>query len=141
MNTLLIVGAMAALTVIGFVFIIGAAANPTGTGAGNNPAVQTGNTEILPPIVEGKQDLFLKATQYGTYSPSKLKVKKGIPVRIHFSADLGAGCGHTILFPEYNIQKNAGKGETLIEFTPTRKGIFPFHCAMKMFNGTIEVIE
>lgn len=138
MNNLLIVGIMTGLIIVGFVFIMGAAATPPvkGDNTGKNtPTVQ------LPPIVDGKQDVFLKATKYGTYSPSALKVKKGIPVRLHFSADLGAGCGHTLIIPEYNVQESApGSGETLIEFTPSRTGKFPFHCSMKMFNGSIEVV-
>lgn len=142
MNNLLIVSLLAIATVIGFIFLIGAAAQPTGQAYTVSQTLRGGDTGNLPPIVNGKQDIFLQATRYGTYSPRILKVRKDVPVRIHFSAELGAGCGHTIIFPEFGIQKNApANGEALIEFTPTRTGRFPFHCSMKMFNGTMEVVE
>lgn len=108
----------------------------------NSKNIPSSGSLSLPSIVDGKQDVFLKATEYGTYSPNYLKVKKGIPVRIHFSADTGAACGHEIIFPEYKVRKLAPPtGEILIEFTPDKVGIFPFHCSMKMFNGKIEVVE
>ncbi len=141
MNNLIIVGIMTVLVVAGFAMIAGASKTATANGINSGKGALANGTGQLPPIVDGKQDIYLKATQYGTYSPGTLKVKKGIPVRIHFSADFGAGCGHAIIIPEYNIRTNApGEGETLLEFTPLNVGTFPFHCSMKMFNGTIEVV-
>ena len=136
MNNLLIVGLMAGLTLVGFIFITGASANPTGK------AITIPPNTSFPPMVDGKQDLYLKATQAGVYNPTYLKVKKDIPVRIHYSSDEYAGCGREVIFPEFKIRKLApSQGEALIEFTPTRTGRFPYHCSMKMFNGIIEVIE
>jgi plastocyanin domain-containing protein len=138
MNTTILVAIMG-LLVVGGVFMLFSASAIVNTTNDNEPTPPESIT--FPPIVEGKQDVFLKATQYGTYSPSRLYVKKGIPVRIHYSADQYAGCGREVIFPEYKIRKLApSQGEALIEFTPTTSGKFPFHCSMKMFNGTIEVI-
>ncbi len=137
MNHTIIVGIMAAL-VLGGVFLLfstGAASTQI-----DKEIVDPGSI-TFPPIIDGKQDVFLKATKYGTYEPSILYVKKGIPVRIHYSADEYAGCGREVIFPEYKIRKLApSQGETLIEFTPSKEGTFPFHCSMKMFNGIIEVM-
>lgn len=137
MNQPIIVGIMAAMVLGGMFLLFTASAAPTST----NQAPVDPATITFPPIIEGKQDVFLKATPYGTYEPSTIYVKKDIPVRIHYSADPNAGCGREVIFPEYKIRKLApSQGEALIEFTPTKTGAFPFHCSMKMFNGTIEVI-
>ncbi len=137
MNNLPIVALLTGLVVVGFFFIMQAGATPSEKDATLSPG-----SGILPPLVDGKQDIYLKATQYGTYDPSTLYVKKGMPVRIHYSADEYAGCGREVIFPEYKIRKLApSNGEALIEFTPQKIGTFPFHCSMQMFRGTIEVIE
>lgn len=142
MNTAIIVGVMLVLVVGGLALINGAAYKATKTELTTGKNALVNGTGTLPPIVDGKQDVFLKATKYGVYSPTTLKVKKDIPVRIHYSADWEAGCGRAVLFPEYKQQAYApAEGEVLIEFTPTKTGVFPFHCSMKMFNGTIEVVE
>lgn len=141
MKSAIIVGIILILVVGGLALINGTAykntANEIQTGKGS----LINGTGEMPPIVDGKQDVYLKATKYGVYSPSKLRVKKDIPVRIHYSADWEAGCGRAVIFPEYKQQAYApAEGEVLIEFTPTQTGVFPFHCSMKMFNGTIEVV-
>ncbi len=139
MNQLIPVILLVAIAIVGVMFIMGASANPAGKVtelAKNSASVK------MPLMVDGKQDVFLKATQYGTYSPNYLKVKKGIPVRIHYSADEDVGCGREVIFPEFKQRKLApSTGEVLIEFTPTKAGTFPFHCPMQMFRGTIEVVE
>lgn len=137
MNHAIIVGIMAAL-VLGGVFLLFTASGTPST-IDKNPVDPA--SIVFPPIIDGMQDLSLKATQYGVYEPARLYVKKGIPVRIHYTADPFAGCGREVFFPAF--KKSAlplGESEVLIEFTPTQAGVFPFHCSMKMFNGTIEVI-
>lgn len=141
MNNHLIVGLMLVLVVGGLAMIAGASKTAAVKELNSGTNALVNGTGELPPIIDGKQDIYLKATKYGVYTPSKLRVKKDIPVRIHYSADWEAGCGRAVIFPEYNQQAYApAEGEVLIEFTPTRMGTFPFHCSMKMFNGTIEVV-
>jgi heme/copper-type cytochrome/quinol oxidase subunit 2 len=141
MNNAIIVGIMLILVVGGLALINGNAYKSAANEIQNGKGALINGTGELPPIVDGKQDVYLKATKYGIYNPSKLRVKKDIPVRIHYSADWEAGCGRAVLFPEFKQQAYApAEGEVLIEFTPTRTGSFPFHCSMKMFNGTIEVV-
>ncbi len=141
MNNAIIIGAMLVLVVGGLAMIAGTSKTNTVKELSSGNGALVNGTGKLPPIVDGKQDVFLKATKYGVYSPAKLQVKKDIPVRIHYSADWEAGCGRAVIFPEFKKQANApAEGEVLIEFTPTKTGVFPFHCSMKMFNGTIEVV-
>ena len=89
----------------------------------------------------GVQEVSLKATANGTYSPNYIKVKKGVPVNLHFSADAGVGCGRSLIIREFRVQTTApSSGESLIQFTPTRTGKFEFSCSMRMFRGTLEVV-
>lgn len=138
MNRLAIAGIIAIIAVFGVLALMGVAITPTGK---VTETIRPASAK-LPPIIDGKQELTLKATNYGTYDPNYIIVKKGVPVRIRYSADLGAGCGREVIFPEFKVRKLAPiDKEVLIEFTPTRTGKFPFHCSMQMFRGTIEVVE
>ncbi|QQR93089.1 MAG: cupredoxin domain-containing protein [Candidatus Iainarchaeum archaeon] len=139
MNRLAIAGIIAIIAILGVLMLMGVTATPTGKASA---ILGRPSTISLPPIVNGAQEIALKATRYGTYQPNYLFVKKGIPVRIRYSADAEAGCGREVIFPEFRVRKYAPtNGDALIEFTPTRAGRFPFHCSMQMFRGTIEVVE
>ena len=100
-----------------------------------------GGTTFVAPIENGVQEVDLRATSAGTYNYSTIVLQQGIPVRIHYTADPGAGCGREVIIPLAKARKLAPiEGEALIEFTPTEKGEFPFYCSMRMFRGTIEVV-
>ena len=92
------------------------------------------------PIVNGVQEIRLSATPNG-YNIDAFTVKKGIPVRILFSADQYAGCGRQLLIPDFGINKVANVGqETPVEFTPDKEGTFPYRCSMNMFRGKLTVV-
>ncbi|MBI4044031.1 MAG: cupredoxin domain-containing protein [Candidatus Diapherotrites archaeon] len=120
----------------------------TVTGPANG--VSPGEKEVVPTkevasdgaVVQGVQEMFLKATAKGFYEPSLLTVKKGIPVNLHFSAEPNSGCGKVLVIPAFKVWKVApNTGEVLAQFTPTQKGVFDFHCSMRMFRGKLEVVE
>jgi sulfite exporter TauE/SafE/copper chaperone CopZ/plastocyanin len=100
------------------------------------------NDKDLPPIVNGKQIIKMKASRYG-YEPNYFKVRVGIPVRWEIT-DVGtSGCTNAIvakgLFPN-EISLTPGK-VSIKEFTPTRPGKYKFSCWMGMVSGIIEVVE
>jgi uncharacterized protein len=75
-------------------------------------------------------------------SPSTFEVKKGAPVRFEVAVkDNGYGCMSTILVPGlFNKSQLLVKGKTLVmEFTPTKEGIYQITCAMGVPRGTITV--
>lgn len=75
-------------------------------------------------------------------SPSTFEVKKGIPVRFEVVVkDNGYGCMSTILVPGlFNKSLLLTKGKTLVmEFTPTKAGVYQITCAMGVPRGTITV--
>jgi len=96
----------------------------------------------LPPIINGKQVIKMKASSYG-YEPNYFKVKVGVPVRWEIE-DVGtSGCTNAIiskgLFPD-EIPLTPGQ-TSVKEFTPTKPGKYKFSCWMGMVSGIIEVID
>ncbi|MDP3741698.1 MAG: cupredoxin domain-containing protein [Candidatus Micrarchaeota archaeon] len=108
-----------------------------GTATNSSPTISSGSSI---PVVNGVQELRLYASSSG-YSVSAFTVKKGVPVRILFSADQYAGCGKQLLIPAFGVNKIIqGSEESTIEFTPDKEGTFPYRCSMNMFKGTMTVI-
>lgn len=108
----------------------------------------TASTGEVPPaaggstvqFVSGLQQISIHASPQG-YSPSSFSVKKGVPVKILFSADQYAGCGRQLIMQDFGVRVVAGAGETVpIEFTPTKEGVFPYRCSMNMFRGQMTVV-
>jgi plastocyanin len=96
----------------------------------------------LPPIINGKQVIKMKASSYG-YEPNYFKVKVGVPVRWEIE-DVGtSGCTNAIiskgLFPD-EIPLTPGE-VSIKEFTPEKPGKYKFSCWMGMVFGIIEVID
>ncbi|MEW6721756.1 MAG: cupredoxin domain-containing protein [Candidatus Micrarchaeota archaeon] len=85
-----------------------------------------------PPSAGGVQEVYLKATGDG-YDKSEIVVKKGQPVRLHFTA-IDAGCGAQLVIYGTDVRAISKNGqETVVEFTPDKEGTFEFNCGMKMF--------
>jgi len=96
----------------------------------------------LPPIVNGKQVIKMKASSYG-YEPNYFKIKAGVPVRWEIE-DVGtSGCTNAIiskgLFPD-EIPLTPGQ-TSVKEFTPEKPGKYKFSCWMGMVSGIIEVVN
>lgn len=78
------------------------------------------------------QDVYIKATSYG-YDKYEVTVKKGIPVRLHFTA-INAGCGSYLKIYGMNVGvQSKGGQEATVEFTPTSEGTYEYNCGMRMF--------
>src|SRR3989338_7026816 len=88
---------MAALLAFGGIYFLT-------TGFANNNEITP--TEDTQPIVIGNaQEIYIKALSNGTYDKSEIRVKKGIPVNLHFSAEPNAGCGRFLSV--YGLNVNA----------------------------------
>ena len=86
------------------------------------------------------QDVYVRALGTGTYDKEQVTVKKGIPVRFHFTAENGAGCGRVLVMPAFNVKLISSNGqEAVAEFTPTEAGTYEYSCTMRMFRGTLVV--
>ena len=76
----------------------------------------------------------------GGYSPSEIKVRRGLPVRLVFDRQETSSCSEEIVFPDFGIRKFLPAHQrTSIEFTPDKPGSFEFTCGMSMLRGKLVV--
>jgi plastocyanin domain-containing protein len=77
----------------------------------------------------------------GGYSPSRVQVVAGQPVRLDFHRTDRSSCSEELVVPEFGIRKFLPSGETTpVEFTPVTPGSFQFMCGMGMLHGSIVVL-
>jgi len=72
---------------------------------------------------------------WGGYSPSQIKIKKGVPVRWEINGINVSGCANSITIPRLGVFQRLQPGSNIVEFTPTETGTLPFSCGMGMING------
>ncbi|MBI4052845.1 MAG: cupredoxin domain-containing protein [Candidatus Diapherotrites archaeon] len=128
---------LGALVVFGgmVLFWFGANAAPARSASVNNQGIVAGGNGQA-------QDIYIRALSSGTYDKSEVTVKKGVPVRLHFSADPGAGCGRYLVLYGLNVNALSKNGEeAVVDFTPQQEGSFEYNCGMRMFKpGTLKVL-
>ncbi len=88
----------------------------------------------------GVQIVRMKEISNG-YSPNKITIKKGVPVKWVIDAQAPYSCASSLVVPSLKIQKNLKAGENIIEFTPEKAGKIAFSCSMGMYTGSFNVVE
>ncbi|MBI2020854.1 sulfite exporter TauE/SafE family protein [Candidatus Daviesbacteria bacterium] len=80
-------------------------------------------------------------TVYPTsYTPNRIQVKVGIPVRLNLTPVGGLGCTAGFRIPQLGINRTLAQNQTTaVEFTPTNPGKITWTCSMGMYYGVIEV--
>lgn len=146
MSKLMIGVLVITVLVIGFAFsTLASAGGPAPATLGSQAAqgVQARTAKpaaALAPEVSGVQEVSVRALATGGYDKPQVKVKKGVPVKFTFSADLDAGCGKALYIPDFGVQLVSRKGESVsATFTPTKDGVFAYRCGMNMFRGQLIV--
>jgi plastocyanin domain-containing protein len=82
----------------------------------------------------------IKVTVKGGYSPDRIVVREGMPVRLNFYRDETASCSEQVIFGDFGIARNLPPFQnTPIEFTPNQPGEFTFTCGMNMLRGKLVV--
>ena len=82
----------------------------------------------------------IKVTVKGEYSPDRIVVKKGRPVKLLFYREDDSECTAQVVFPELNVkQELALKKDTAVTFVPEKEGEFIFACGMDMMKGKLVV--
>ena len=130
----MIILAVAAMAIFGLQFAAWNYVKGDNGGPNNNGNTDTGGNggEI--------QDVYIRALSSGGYDKSQVSVKLGSPVRLHFSADSGAGCGKILVMRNFGVQLISRNGEEQIaQFTPSKEGVFEYSCSMRMFVGQMQV--
>jgi len=91
-------------------------------------------------VVSGVQEVHISVS--GAYSPSRINVEVGKPVRLIFDRRENEPCSELVLIPDFQIQKDLPAfRQTVIEFTPDKVGEFRFTCGMGMYQGMLIVQE
>jgi plastocyanin domain-containing protein len=76
----------------------------------------------------------------GGYSPDRIEVRQGQPVRLTFLRQESNPCTEEVIFGDFGVARRLPEGErVIVEFTPDRVGEFPFHCSMNMVRGMLVV--
>ncbi len=95
------------------------------------------------PAVAARQNRGVQeiaVTVKGGYLPDTILVQAGKPVRLRFYRDETADCSERVVFEQFGIDRPLPAFETtLIEFTPTEPGEYPFRCGMSMLKGLLVV--
>ncbi len=78
----------------------------------------------------------------GGYEPARVRVKRGVPVRLVFDRQETSGCSEEVVIPDFGIRRflPAFK-KTAVELTPERAGSYDFTCGMGMLRGRLIVDE
>ncbi len=90
---------------------------------------------------QAEEQVVRMTVAYGAFSPSRLTIKKNIPVRWEVNGVDISGCASTIIAPSVGISRALSKGLNVITFTPKRIGTIPFSCSMGMIRGSFVVTD
>jgi plastocyanin domain-containing protein len=97
---------------------------------------------VINSTTEGVQDIYIRALSSRSYDPMEITVKKGIPVRLHFTADANAGCGRQIVLYGLNVRSTSVNGqENIVEFIPNTAGTYEYNCGMRMWRPGKLVVQ
>ena len=88
--------------------------------------------------VGGVQEVDI--TVRGGYSPDRVVVRAGTPVRLNFYRDETSSCSERVVFGDFQIARDLPAFKTTaVEFTPQRPGEFTWTCGMSMMRGKLVV--
>ncbi len=74
------------------------------------------------------------------YEPWRVQARKDVPLTLVFTRTTDETCATEVVLPEYGIDRKLPLNQAVtISFTPARTGELRYACAMKMFQGVIEV--
>jgi P-type Cu+ transporter len=89
-------------------------------------------------VHEGVQEVEI--TVDGGYSPNRIEVEQGVPLRLIFDRRESGECTSRVVFPDFGINAALPAFErTPVGLVPDRPGTFEFACGMNMVSGTLVV--
>ena len=89
-------------------------------------------------VNNGIQEVKLSWGKFN-YNPSKIIVKKDLPVKIIADTDRLQGCYSSLIIKDFGVSKLFSNKDNIVQFTPTKTGEFHFSCSMGMGSGTLVV--
>jgi P-type Cu+ transporter len=82
----------------------------------------------------------IDVTVQGGYSPSIIRARAGIPLRITFDRREGGDCTSRVVFADLGVNASLRPfASTTVEVFPREAGTFGFACGMNMVHGTLLV--
>ncbi len=82
----------------------------------------------------------IEVTVKGGYSPNRITVRAGIPLRIVFDRREAGECTSEVVFPDFRLRRSLpAYKRTEVQLMPERTGEYPFACGMNMVHGTLVV--
>lgn len=104
-------------------------------------AIATVTSATIVPTAQAQEQVVQMTVAYGTFSPNRFTIRKGVPVRWEIDGKDIYGCSDTIIAPSIGIRKKLDEGPNVIRFTPNRAGTIPFSCWMGMIRGSFTVVD
>lgn len=76
----------------------------------------------------------------GGYSPDRIEVQHGRPVRLLFRREEATSCTEQVVLSDFGVSAMLPQGHIVpVEFTPQKAGEYTFHCGMNMVRGKLIV--
>ncbi|MGC1513048.1 MAG: heavy metal translocating P-type ATPase [Acidimicrobiales bacterium] len=89
---------------------------------------------------DGVQEVTV--TVKGGYSPDRVEVRQGVPVRLVFDRQETGDCTSRVVFSDFGINKSLpAYATTAVEFLPQQVGEYGFACGMNMVHGTLVDVD
>ncbi len=89
---------------------------------------------------DGVQEVTV--TVKGGYSPDRVEVRQGVPVRLVFDRQETGDCTSRVVFSDFGINRSLpAYATTAVELLPEHVGEFGFACGMNMVHGTLVVVD
>ena len=110
-------------------------------GIGTFGALQHGSDAVVAAAgADGVQRATVEV-DYGSFQDVRLKA--GVPAELTFHVPEGKliGCNSSLSIPAFDIHADLSTGDTVVSFTPTQAGTYPYACWMGMIKATITVEE
>lgn len=78
----------------------------------------------------------------GVYSPARIEVAAGRPVKLRFLRKDPSPCAEKVLFDDLGIAADLPVGKPVeLTVTPKTAGEYAFTCQMQMYRGTLVVTD
>lgn len=75
----------------------------------------------------------------GGYTPDRIEVAVGEPVKLNFYRQDASSCLEQVLFPDFNKALDLALNQTTsVEVVPEKSGEYTFTCGMNMYRGVIK---
>jgi len=74
----------------------------------------------------------------GVYTPARIEVTSGQPVRLRFLRKDPSACAEKVVFADLGVAADLTLNQPVeVTVTPPRPGEYPFTCQMQMYRGAL----